>query len=445
MAQLGHAVVIGGSLAGLLMARVLADHCEQVTIVERDRYPEQPTPRPGVPQSRFLHVLLTQGRLILEQLFPGLTQELLQAGAPCFDAGADVALLTPTGWALPFQSQLQQISFSRDLLDWQIRQRLSQVPQIRFQPDCTVTGWRSDAAQTRVAQVMARSRLDGTSQPIPADWVIDASGKQSQTPKWLQQISFPPPAETILDAHVGYANRTYHLPPQWQSDWRALYVMMHPPDRCRGAMIYPIEDNQWIVGLMSGDRDYPPTDEAAFLAFAHSLPTSVVYDLLGQAVPVNSIYAYRDSANRLRAYDRLQPYPQNLLVVGHAACAFNPAYGQGMTVAALEAHILSAALQALPAHQMPLAADLQRQLATAHKTAWMLATNQDYRYRSSHTRPPAWTVRWANWYFDRILHIMTHDVKTHQIFLDVMHLVQPPSTLFNPHILAQILTSYQFY
>jgi hypothetical protein len=90
-------VVIGGSIAGPLAGRVLADQFERVTPVERDRFPASAIPRKGLPQSPHLHVLLARGRQTLKWHFPGIGDELTAAGADVIDAGADIAWLTPAG------------------------------------------------------------------------------------------------------------------------------------------------------------------------------------------------------------------------------------------------------------------------------------------------------------------------------------------------------------
>ncbi len=88
-----HAVVIGGSMAGLFAARVLSDHFERVTIIERDHLPSGPELRNGVPQARHLHVLLARGMNIMEGLFPGLNAELDVAGSPPIHWGKESVTL----------------------------------------------------------------------------------------------------------------------------------------------------------------------------------------------------------------------------------------------------------------------------------------------------------------------------------------------------------------
>src|SRR5215467_5330502 len=176
-----HAAVIGGSLAGLLAARVLAEYFDTVTVVERDEFPAVPAPRKGVPQARHQHVLLARGRLILEHYFPGLQAELVQAGAPLLDMAQDLAWLTPAGWGARFSSDLLMFGCSRDLLEWTIRQRVSSTPGVRFLQGCETTGLVLNASGSAVTGIRLKShgcRGDRSSgeQILQADLVVDASG-----------------------------------------------------------------------------------------------------------------------------------------------------------------------------------------------------------------------------------------------------------------------------
>src|SRR5271154_2038324 len=84
-----HAIVIGAGMGGLMAARALADHYDEVTIFERDALPDSPEPRKGVPQGRHSHGLLARGREILEQLFPGFTEQIVNQGAMTADIHND--------------------------------------------------------------------------------------------------------------------------------------------------------------------------------------------------------------------------------------------------------------------------------------------------------------------------------------------------------------------
>jgi 2-polyprenyl-6-methoxyphenol hydroxylase-like FAD-dependent oxidoreductase len=212
-----HAVIIGGSMAGLLAGRILADHFDKVTIIERDRFPEAPAPRPGVPQAHHLHALLMRGRTILEQLFPGLGNELVMAGATVVDAAEDFAWLTPPGWGIRFHSCLAVLTFTRGLLDWTVRGRLAAFAQARFLDQCVATGLLPDTGGTGVTgvSVCRRHRPNGGSagiEELHADLVVDASGRGSKVPQWLAALGYESQQETVVNAHLDHASRLYERP-----------------------------------------------------------------------------------------------------------------------------------------------------------------------------------------------------------------------------------------
>ncbi|MEG5066574.1 2-polyprenyl-6-methoxyphenol hydroxylase-like oxidoreductase, partial [Microcoleus sp. B3-A4] len=214
MQRESHAIIIGGSLAGLLTSRVLAKHFDRVSIVEGDFFSEQPAPRPGIPQSRHLHILLNRGKIILEQLFPGWENELIAAGAPSLDPRS-IRWFSPAGWAPQSTPDLNDlIMFSRDLLDWQIRRRLTENMNVHFLEGGTVTGLLANASCTEVAGVSVRFRDSQNpgnihAENLYADLVVDAGGKVSKTPQWLKSLGYEPPQETAINAFVGYASRIY--------------------------------------------------------------------------------------------------------------------------------------------------------------------------------------------------------------------------------------------
>jgi 2-polyprenyl-6-methoxyphenol hydroxylase-like FAD-dependent oxidoreductase len=472
MQKKSHAVVIGGSMSGLLMSRVLANHFDRVTIIERDVYPEEPAPRKGVPHSRFPHSLMLRGQRILEALFPGLKSELVARGAIELDSMKDIAFLTPHGWAVRTDSDLALLTCSRDLLDWSIRRWLTALPQVQFLTGVKVTGLLNDPERQRIVGVSLRqsreSNQEFNKEPkkeslaefnenlgetldenLYADLVVDASGKASHTPEWLQTLGYEAPSETQVDASVGYVARIYQPPPDLAVNWKMVFIPCAPPELIRGGAIFPIEgdrDNphqiQWIVSLVGGDRDYPPTDEAGFLAFARSLPSPLLADAIEQATPLTPIYAYYGNENRQRYYDQCN-LPARLFVAGHAACLLNPTYGQAMTVAALEAVTLDRFFQRHGIDRLDQQSQaLQKQLARAHQEAWSAATNVDYRYRSFQGKPINAATRFTNWYWDQLMELVVDRAPVHHTFLEVLHLLKPSIALLQPSILSQVLSNY---
>jgi len=444
-----HVIIMGGSLAGLLTARVLAKHFDRVSIIERDFFPEKPAARPGIPQSRHLHILLNRGKIILEQLFPGLENELVaECGAPRLDPKS-IGWFSPAGWATHFSPDLNDlIMFSRDLLDRQIRRRLAENTNVHFLEGGTVTGLLANAQRTEVAGVSVRFRdrhnpANINEENLNADLVVDASGKVSQTPKWLKKLGYEPPPETVINAFVGYASRIYECSGKF-SDTAPVFVSTAPPFRTRGGAIFPIEGNRWLVTLGGGDRDYPPADEAGFLEFARSLPTPMIYDAIKDAEAIAPVYSYRGTENRLRHYDRLPRYPENLVIVGHAVCAFNPVYGQGMTVAALDAQMLDECLQKqrqrYPEGNLTgLGRHFQQKLAKLHTIPWTFAISQDSRYRGSEGAKPNLATRLTIDYMDLVLKVLVGDAKVCQAFLEVLHMIESPAVLFHPRIAVKAI------
>ncbi|MEG4027380.1 MULTISPECIES: 2-polyprenyl-6-methoxyphenol hydroxylase-like oxidoreductase [unclassified Microcoleus] len=456
MQRESHAIIIGGSLAGLFASRVLAKHFDRVSIVERDFFPEKPAPRPGIPQSRHLHILLNRGKIILEQLFPGLENELVAAGAPSLDPRS-IGWFSPAGWAPQFSPDLNDvIIFSRDLLDWQIRRRLAENTNVHFLEGGTVTGFLANASRAKIAGISVRFRDRHNpgnihAENLYADLVVDAGGKVSKTPEWLKSLGWEPPQETVINAFVGYASRIYKCSGKL-SDTAPVFVSTAPPFRTRGGAIFPIEGNRWLVSVAGGDRDYPPTDEAGFVEFARSLPTLTIYHAIKDAEAITPIYSYRGTENRLRHYDRLFRYPENLAVIGHAVCAFNPVYGQGMTVAALDAQMLDKCLQKQrerhpEGNLTGFGRQFQQKLAKLHTIPWTFAISQDSRYLGSTGAKLNLATRLTIDYMDLVLKVLVPDAKVCQAFLEVLHMIESPAVLFHPSIalkaIGQLLTVRQ--
>lgn len=447
-----HALVIGGSMAGLLAARVLADYFDVVTIVERDRFPEKPGPRRGVPQSYQVHVLLVQGQRILEQLFPGLEAELTAAGASTVDWTADCSMLGFSGWEPRFYSGLITRTCSRNLLEWAVRRRLAAYSNIRFLEGCQVLGLLPNGSKTSVSGVRVRTDncpqqdASAAEEALQANLVVDASGRNSQAPQWLEGLGYAPPQETAINSFLGYASRWYQRPVSLRPDWQALLVWPKAPDNPRGGMLYPIEGDRWILGVTGVGRDYPPTDEAGFLEFTRSLRSPILYEAIKDAQPLSPIYSYRRTENRLCHYERLSKWPEGFVAVGDAVCAFNPIYGQGMTIAAMGALTLAECLS--EQHQRQFNGDLaglaqrfQRKLAKVNATPWVMATGEDLRWSTTEGGQPSLSNRLMHWYLDQVRLLTAHNPNTHKAFMEVLHLVKSPATLFQPDILAQVVTS----
>jgi 2-polyprenyl-6-methoxyphenol hydroxylase-like FAD-dependent oxidoreductase len=443
----GHAIVVGGSITGLIASRVLSDHFERVTLIERDPFPGEAVPRKGLPQARHLHLLLVRGRQVVEQLFPGIGDELVAEGADVLDAARDIAWLTPAGWGTRFRSGICSFACSRSLLDHVLRRRVSSIGTISVKPDTDVVGLRFATNDARVTGVVVTARgagaKGGGETVMDADLVVDASGRRSRTPEWLAHVGFDRPEETVVNAHLGYASRVYKRPTPAPADWKCLYVQAAPPERTRGGVAFAIEGGRWIVTLGGIGGDYPPTDEPGFLSFMGSLASREVFDAVAGAEPLSSIAGFRATENRWRHYERLSRRPEGLVVMGDAACTFNPVYGQGMTLASLAAVALGERLRYQRERRhgslSGLAARFQRDLARINKAPWLLATSEDFRSPRFDGARPGLTVRLMHGYLDRVIARTTCDEDVRKVFLSVLHMIDAPAALFRPAILAKAL------
>jgi 2-polyprenyl-6-methoxyphenol hydroxylase-like FAD-dependent oxidoreductase len=433
-----HALVIGGSIAGLTAARVLADHFGRVTIIDRDQLPEQPAYRKGVPQGRQPHVILLGGLRVLEQQFPGITEELYAAGAIQLNLGSDVLIHLLGRWRVRYPSAYTVLAVTRPLLEGTIRRRLVANPRITFVQGAEATGLCTNETRTRATGVKLRSRDRGAMQ-IEADLVVAATGRGSRVSNWLAELGFPTPRETVIDAKAGYATRYYRFPHPPAYDWKGMYLQPLAPDQQRGALFIKVEDDQWQATLMGMAGDYPPTDEDGFLAYARTLPVPDFINAIQSAEPISPIWGYRRMENRLRHFEELPRYLENFLVCGDAVYAFNPAYGQGMSVAAIASMKLDTYLRQQQGELTGLAARFQKGLIDVIDAPWQLATGQDRYWQDGPDAPTDRLTRLVQGYFRRVLTTMMHDAVVAEAFLAVQQLLVPPSRLFYPDILWRTL------
>ena len=343
-----HAVVIGGSLAGLCAARVLADHVDQVTIVDRDACPQGAFERAGVAQGRHPHALLARGLREIEALFPGFEGSMRQRGALAIDFGLAFAALRPVGWQPRVASGFAAIFASRLLLESVVRELFDGLPNVTLRERTEVKGLHATRGNgaLRIGGVHVRDRDGGALSTLAADLVVDASGRTSKAPEWLGTLGLTPPPDTVVDAFMGYSTRWYRLPDPWPREWwwRGIWIDPVDPDRQHAGVLFPVEDGRGIVTVAGVSKHYPPADEAGFLAALAGLRSPILAEAVALSEPVSDIYCHRAMANRHRHYERWTAAPAGFLAIGDAVSAFNPVYGQGMSVAAACARILDETL-----------------------------------------------------------------------------------------------------
>jgi len=436
MSKHDHAVVIGGSIAGLLAARILSDHFQRVTILDRDALPDSPDPRKGAPQTAHVHVLLRRGLLIMQQLFPQLDDDLTQAGALTVDWTRDLAAFTPAGWNPRFSSELTTRTLSRGLLEQVLRRHVTAIKNITIAPRCEALEPVSTEDRSAVTglKVRYRDRMENNVVALAADLIVDASGRSSHALDWLASLGYALPEETVVNAHVGYATRTYRRPANFTADWKSMMVRTRPPFGLRGGLIYPIENDLWMVNVAGAGNERPPTDEDSFLDFIKHLIHPALYLAMKDAEPVTGVHLYQRTENRLRHFDRLTRWPENFVMLGDAACAFNPTYGQGMSLAALEAQALDRWMRAT---QNSLA--FQQQLMDVVREPWRLAANEDVRLPGVGSAPAGRFEKFRHNYADQFVWLACRDPQALATFMAVTHLMAPSSTMLRPSLAMKVM------
>lgn len=446
-----HAVVIGGGLAGLLCAHVLARHAKEVTLVERDRFPAEGHDRPGVPQGRHPHILLESGQQALDSLLPGFTDQLKAAGSPRVGLPADMVQWQDR-WFARLPATQTMFTGSRAQLEQLVRERVFADPAIRAVEATDVVGLTGDAA--RVRGVVLRERGHGTRRELPADLVVDASGRGSHAARWLTGIGADPAREERLDTGLAYASRVYRHPhgeltpddmagreDARRTDASAYYVFPTPA-RPSGGGILPVEGGRHLAILFGLRGDEPPTDEEGFTRYAATrLPHPFIHDWLTDAEPLSPVHGFRNTANVRRRYDRPGRRPAGFLAVGDALCTFNPIYGQGMAVAAMSAVALRDALA--DPRRTPTTLRVQRALLNASRQAWEISAGADKSMPGAvgdrtMTRTRL-TQRPANWYLKRVQEQYATEPVVAAAFRSVLSLSSPFTALFAPGIARLVL------
>ena len=442
MAKLGaHAVVLGASMAGLVATRALADFYETVTVVERDALGDGAEPRRGVPQGRQIHALLLRGAQALDELFPGIVDELVAAGTPTVDYRDLSKVHFNMGGHLAVQSgsldELRAYSPSRPLLEAHVRRRVGAIPNVAFLDNHDVGDITFNTTRDRVVGAQIASRECNSESELFADLVVDATGRGARTPAVLEKHGYNRPAEDEVVIHLTYASQLLRMPPEAMHESGAIVAPI--PGRPTGmAMIrYEHDTAMFTVFGMAGND--PPVGCSEMCGFAEQFAPAHLLAAVRTAEPLGASAQHRFPFSRWRRYDKARVLPEGLLVVGDAVCSFNPIYGQGMTVAALEALALR---NCLARGTTDLPRRFFRATARPVGRAWQLAAGGDLSLPEIQGTPPL-STRLLNGYMDRLLTAAEYDTAAYEQFLKVAWLVDAPIRLLRPSMMWRAASAKQ--
>src|SRR5215813_9335002 len=430
--QIGkRAIVIGAGIGGLLFARALADYFEGVTVLERDSLPDDYEPRKGVPQGRHPHGLLAGGCGAMEALLPGLTDDLRAFGAVELVAGLSTRFEMPGYDPFP-QRDLGFSSYglSRPLLELCVRRRVQAIANVSWWQNSAVERLQHDAGA--VTGVTLR---DGRS--LPADFVIDASGRGALTLRAFDEMGYARPRETTIGVDLRYASALFQIPEDAAYDWQLLITHAEPPpESAKAAVMLTIEGNRWICGLAWQGGEEAPVDRESFIEFTRKLRTQTCYHAIKGATMLGKVahFLFRESCHR--HFSELESLPKGLLPVADAICCFNPFHGQGMSVAALEAEVFCELLEAGQGdfHDIPRA--FLRRADQIIEGPWNMAALPDLAYPDTCGERPPNLMQMLK-FGAAFLELAARDANAHKLLLEVRALLKPYSAMTSDPALMQ--------
>ncbi|HEV2546195.1 MAG TPA: FAD-dependent monooxygenase [Stellaceae bacterium] len=437
------AIVIGGSLAGMCAARVLSDFVDAVTIIERDVYPAAHDFRPGVPQARHVHNLLAGGLREFEGFFPGFERRLLECGAVPVETGWDVANLTPSGWSARSHTGLWQLYASRPLIESTVRELCRDRHNVTFLEGTEVTGLRvsrEDPGYCTGVEILRRD--DGKADTLDAHLVVDASGAHSRAADWLEQLQLQAPEEEIVDGFNGYSSRWFTLkrgqawPPEWW--WKVVFLRMATADHPYIVVIFPLENQRWLLSDIGVNKQYPPRREDELAAALAKLASPVIHEMVERMEPISPIYSSRATRNRWRHYERWRRPLGRFIALADAACSYNPRFGQGMSAAAISVKIFQDCLTKYGVGDPRLPNRFFSAQAHFQKTPLLYAAADDLRFPATVGNRPA-SVRLFTWY--RLKAAACPDKRVGGRLSEVTQFVRPIQSLFAPQIVSRVVVA----
>ncbi|WP_405956761.1 FAD-dependent oxidoreductase [Streptomyces phaeochromogenes] len=423
------AIVIGAGIAGLVTARVLSEHVDRVTVLERDRLPQDAVTRRSIPQGRHAHVLLATGQQLLAGWFPGLVDELVRAGAVPLDA-KDLVWHQAGAHRVRSDLGFLTMSMSRPLLECTVRERL-----LRQRSNVSITDETAVDHLILEGGRVAGVRTDGTEHR--ADLVVDCTGRNTRFLDQLATAGFPAPEVSAIRIDTAYGTRTVRRRPD-DLDGTLALVVDDPARGHRMGMMVPVEGGRWIVTVGSLHGDVPPTEPAEYEDFARSLPSPEIADVLARAEALTPVLSHRMPTSRRRHVERLERTSPGFLVLGDAICSLNPLHWQGMSAAALQARALGQAVERHGPASPTLARDFYRRAARVVDVPWRIAAGADFADpRTSGSKPPGTGL--VNRYLDKVFLACHTSVPVARQTLRVQNLLARPQSLMTPAMVIRVL------
>ncbi|WP_432354492.1 FAD-dependent oxidoreductase [Sporosarcina sp. A2] len=434
------AIIIGGGIAGKLTARVLSDSFKEVIILERDDEMEGPISRKGARQGDHLHALLHAGQNGFETLFPGITETFHSNGAVNINSTKDLAWFHHGVWKHRYDGNKSTTLQSRPHLEWTMEQYIKEIPNVTTLYRHQVKRLLHNIEENRIYGVEV-STSDGSKATLTANLIVDASGASSITHALFKKLNLTIPTNK---AEIGlcYVSKRFRLPKSQTRDWAIKLIYPNPPLEKIGGTISQIENDQHVVTIIGYQNSIQEKEvvknDNSFLELAKRLPKQDIINELIHAESLSETSVYKVPHISWKRIDKVKQFPKGLLIIGDSVCRIDPVFGQGMSIAVLEAVTLQLLLQdgKLDVEQVQIA--FHKEIAKLISPIWNMVLTEDFRYPGvTGKTPTGLTIQ--QWYSKKIFLLSASSQNVYASFIDVMNLVQPPTSLLRFGIMKEVL------
>jgi NAD(P)H-flavin reductase/2-polyprenyl-6-methoxyphenol hydroxylase-like FAD-dependent oxidoreductase/ferredoxin len=438
----GTAVVIGGSIAGIAAAKILAKTFSKVIVVEKDSDHRRSEGRPGAAQGWHLHHLLIAGQRLLESIFPGIIDDMVRAGAFKVDMGEQYRLMLAGAWKKAAPTGIDIVCAGRPLIEWCIRRRLDTEPAIEYRYDNEV----KDVLFCKSSRAAIGIEIEhgGAREIIAAEFVVDASGKNTPVPAALRRAGFEAPM--VEEDHIScfYSTMHHRVPAEraWRDRVMVICYAYRPQQRYYAAQYFTDSSRSVLSTTLVGYNCYePPRNAEEFREFARRMPSPLIGDELDGLEASSPVYNFRYPTMQRHRYEDVKSLPSGLIALGDAYSSVDPVSGAGMSKAMLEVDVLRSLLRARVPRNHKFVRDYYRRVGDIEDLVWSVIREQNLRFpwiQDVERKRPAF-FRARNWYVDRVFECMHEDPAVYRLYLAVAHFVAPPRALLRPDIAARVL------
>ncbi|MGN9865370.1 FAD-dependent oxidoreductase [Bacillus swezeyi] len=433
------AVVIGGGIAGKLAAKALSHFFQQIIIVEADQEYKEKVPRKRVPQSDHPHVLLKRGEEAIEMLFPEIVSQLIEDGSIVTNFTKDLKWHHFGYWKKRFSGEFTMVQQSRPMLEWHLQRRVEEVPHITTRYETKTEQLLVNKHDHTVRGVRVRSLKTGLTEELDASFVVDASGSASKSIDWLQALDVKVKEEKVK-IQLFYATRLYSLKKQEYPEWQNLLISPSFPDNPYGAYIQTLEENRFSVTFSGYANAHAPQTNEAFISYAKKLPVPDVLQFLEGAEPLSDIKIHRVPYQLRRRFDQAKNIPEGFIIIGDAHCRFDPLFGQGISVAAVQALELQSCLFQTKRTDKGFGERFHKKISKIIDVPWEMATTEALRHPDIKGER-TFVQPYKQWYSKRVYELSATDPEIYIRLVRVMNLIRGPLHLFHPKVLFPIITN----